>query len=84
VSADWCVGDSNLVVCGTRMKEYSRTSEGIRWCFACRKRVEFQRVVTIPDGMSYYGPSISIDCTNCGAYDGDLFPGRYREWVEQS
>lgn len=82
MSADWCQTNGQVVICGTRMKEYSRQSEGTRWCFCCRRRAEFQRVVTVPDGRSYYGPSIRIECANCKTPDGDLFPGRFREWNE--
>jgi hypothetical protein len=82
MTADWCVGAGDLVICGTAMKEFSCTSEGIKWCFACRKRVEFHRIVMVPDGISYYGPSIDIRCSACGQIDGDLFPGRAREWEE--
>lgn len=80
VWADWCESTDGFSMCGTRMKEHSRKSEGIKWCFHCRTRHEFFFVVTVPDGMSYYGPSASIegikrDCT-------DLFPGWSREWEE--
>lgn len=76
--ADWCAQGPSVVICGTRMKEVSRTSQGERWCFRCRKRHEFFLVVSAPDGPSYYDPSPSIegptrDCT-------DLFPGWEREW----
>jgi hypothetical protein len=65
------------------MKEASRTHEGIKWCFSCRKRQEFVRIVMVPDGMSYYGPSIEITCLECKEIDSDLFPGRTREWEEE-
>lgn len=78
--ADWCATDGQIAISGTRMKEHSRQSEGTRWCFRCRRRVEFERVVTVPDGRSYYDGCVWIECTNCKAADGDLFPGRYREW----
>jgi len=82
MTADWCISDGGFSMSGTRMKEVSRTSEGIRWCFSCRKRVEFNQIIKIPDGMSYYGPSIEIACSSCGSIDSDLFPGRIREWEE--
>jgi hypothetical protein len=54
-----------------------------RWCFYCRKQVAFTRRIHVPvDRMSYYGPHGSIECEN-GHDDGDLFPGRWREWGEQ-
>ncbi len=62
-------------------EEVVREDIGERWCFQCRKRREFQYVVMAPVGMSWYGPSPSIRC-ECGAIDGDLFPGREREWSD--
>ena len=77
ITADWCATDGGISICGTRIKEYSRTPKGVKWCFHCRTRHEFSWVVMVPDGMSYYGPSAHMegvrrDCT-------DLFPGWYRE-----
>lgn len=58
----------------------SEKSLGERWCFYCRKRIEFVLRVHLPDDpMSYYGPHASIKCEQ-GHHDGDLFPGRTREW----
>lgn len=59
----------------------SRRADGQpRWCFSCRKRVGFVRTVHMPDDpMSYYGPHAEIRCEH-GHFDGDLFPGRTREW----
>jgi hypothetical protein len=78
--ADWCEDDGAFAICGTRMKVQWRRSMGQRWCFRHRARHEFFRVLYVPDGLSYYGPSVFIegplsDCT-------DLFPGWYREWEE--
>ncbi len=80
-SADWCVDDGDLAICGTRMVEHSRRSEGVRWCFKCRNRHEFWRVVMAPDGMSYYGPHVEIR----GVTDEcrDLFPGYTWQWAEE-
>lgn len=80
VSADWCEDGGSFVMCGTRMKEHSRRPEGVRWCFHCRARHEFWWVVSVPDGLSYYGPEAAMkgigdDCT-------DLFPGWYREAID--
>lgn len=76
-TADWCVSDGQFSICGTSMKEHSRSAEGVKWCFHCRKRHEFWWVVMAPDGFSYYGPTahmegVKPDCS-------DLFPGWYRE-----
>lgn len=75
--ADWCEDLGGVVLCGTRMREYSRKSEGIKWCFHHRRRHEFWCVVSVPDGMSYYGPSVSIEGTSDDCTD--LFPGWTRE-----
>lgn len=72
-----------LFLCrGPRMREASREDTAIRWCFKERKRVMFQKVVTVPDEPSYYGPHVYIECTSCGTIDGDCFPGHEREWEE--
>lgn len=79
--ADWCVSDGKFAMSGTRMKEHSREPHGeLRWCFRCRAHRQFWLVVKVPDGLSYYGPEASVRCTICDTSDGDLFPGRYREW----
>ena len=52
----------------------------IRWCFNCRAKREFRFIVKVPMGMSYYGPEADIVCGHCRTSDGDLFPGRFREW----
>lgn len=80
-SADWCATDGTIAICGTRMREHSRRSEGERWCFHHRRRHEFWWVVDVPDGPSYYGPNAYMagtdrDCT-------DLFPGWSREPVDE-
>jgi hypothetical protein len=84
VWADWCESDEAFAICGTRMKEYSRRSEGVHWCFRCRRRVEFEWVVMAPDGLSYYGPTAHMECTNCKSANGDLFPGWTRESEDES
>jgi hypothetical protein len=79
-TADWCEATEGFAICGTRMREDSRRLYGRRWCFHCRVRHDFDWVVMVPDGLSYYGPHAEIQgptsqCT-------DLFPGWSREWVE--
>lgn len=79
-TADWCVTDGPVTICGTKYEEYSRDSMGVRWCFHHRRRHEFFWVVMSPAGRSYYGPHASVcgetsDCT-------DLFPGWSREAIE--
>jgi len=76
-TADWCVESPDVVICGARMKESSRRSEGERWCFHCRKRHEFWWVVMVPDGISYYGPEARMEGVKRGC--SDLFPGWFRE-----
>lgn len=52
-----------------------------RWCFACRERVDFRFIVEASKEPSYWPPFTSIQCVH-GHIDGDLFPGRAREWSE--
>jgi hypothetical protein len=69
------------VLCGEPMEERRRVPHRAdRWCFRCRTVRAFQFVVRAPVGVSYYGPTPAVECGTCGASDGDLFPGRYREW----
>ena len=69
-----------VAICsGPQMEEVHRTYDGTRWCFVCRKQRTFDFVVTAPTEPSYYGPTPSI-VGKCGHVDGDLFPGRQREW----
>lgn len=78
--ADWCFSDGKLSISGTRMKEFSRTSFGERWCFRHRRRHEFWHVIMVPDGISYYGPHVEIQGTHLDCTD--LFPGWERNWDE--
>lgn len=78
--ADWCEDSGNLAICGTATKEASRRPLGDRWCFSCRKRHNFDWVVMVPDGMSYYDPHVKIQ--GVGSRCTDLFPGWSREWGE--
>jgi hypothetical protein len=72
----------NAVVCREPMEEAWRQTEGDkeRWCFKCRKRRQFERVCTVPVGVSYYGPNVWIECSICHTTDGDMFPGYFRTW----
>lgn len=77
-----CVTDGTVSVCyGPAMEEIKREALGERWCFTCRARRPFSFYVEIPVGESWYGPSGGIECDR-HHYDGDLFPGHSREWVE--
>jgi hypothetical protein len=70
-------------LCREPSMEVSRKPDGEeRWCFYCRKRTTFERVITMPTFPSYYGPNFSVRCTRAGHDDGDMFPGYYRVWGE--
>lgn len=79
-TADWCADFGGVAICGTRMVEVSRDTEGIKWCFTCRRRHEFWWVVEAPAGFSYYGPSAHMEGIKSGC--SDLFPGWYREAMD--
>jgi hypothetical protein len=66
---------------GPAMKEIRRDSEGVKWCFHCRKRREFFYIVVAPVEPSYYDPNVDIACGHCNTSDGDMFPGHIREWA---
>lgn len=66
---------------GPATEEVTRKPDGEHWCFVCRKRRRFDFVVRAPIEPSYYGPNPSIVC-ELGHTDGDLFPGRFREWPD--
>lgn len=83
MTADWCEEFDGGVICGTDMKEHSRRSEGVKWCFACRRRCEMWWVVMVPAGPSYYGPTAHMECSGCGERESDLFPGWTRDWDEE-
>ncbi len=70
----------NVIICREPMEEISRKPDGDRWCFRCRKVRAFDFVVDAPVEPSYYEPNPSVRCGSCGLFDGDLFPGRSREW----
>ena len=72
-----------VILCGPEMREHSRTSEGVKWCFRHRGRAEFWRVLMVEVEPSYWGPILSIKCGECDATDGDLFPGWTREWDDE-
>lgn len=72
-------------VCGELLEEVVRRTHGeTRYCFSCRAKRRFEYVVLAPVELSYYGPTPRIECATCHVIDGDLFPGREREWGDQS
>lgn len=77
---------TGVIVCGSGpVEETAREPDGEpRWCFKCRTRREFAYVVKSPTTEQgwWWGPVRSIRCATCDTADGDLFPGRYREWDE--
>lgn len=72
----------NVIVCAPTMRESSRTSEGVKWCFTCRARHEFWSIIEVPTTLEgwYWGPTARVECEKCHTVDGDCFPGTYREW----
>lgn len=72
-------------ICGEQLEETVRRPNGEeRFCFVCRKKRAFEFVVLAPvDMLSYYGPTPKIECATCHTTDGDMFPGREREWQEE-
>ena len=66
---------------GPQMVERVNRVDGeTRWCFVCRQRRGFRYIVMAPVEPDWYGPHADIKCGTCNTSDGDLFPGREREW----
>lgn len=76
-----CTRVGNAVIChGGSQVELIRRNDGVRWCFSCRGRHEFEFILTGDAEPSYYEPNPSIRCTNCNADDGDCGFGSFRTW----
>ena len=69
-----------VILCGPEMREHSRSTLGIRWCFTHRKREEFWWVVHVEVEPSYWGPTAGIEGPTCDCCD--LFPGWSRGCAE--
>ena len=77
-----------VVICrGPDMHEVHREKNGEpRWCFQCRKRVDFDFVVESPSREDmeathgFYGPQPHIECRPKRHLDGDVGFGQVREW----
>lgn len=66
---------------GPAMVEVVNRRDGeTRWCFACRQQRDFRYIVMAPAEPDWYGPHADVKCGTCNTSDGDLFPGRQREW----
>jgi hypothetical protein len=74
-----------VTIChGPTMEEASRTPMGVKWCFKCRSRNEFQWIVIAPVidwnneasiAAAYWGPVAHSECGRCKKHGGELFPG---------
>jgi hypothetical protein len=72
---------ATLTICRPRdWVVYRREDLDERWCFVCRKRRMFEFTLSGETGESWYGPNPAVKCTTCHTTDGDLSPGRNREW----
>ncbi len=77
-----CRDVGGAIVCGpSDVYEHARRPNGEpRWCFKCRAIRSCEFVLRGDREPTYYAPWPSIECVTCGTSNGDLFPGRYREW----
>lgn len=76
-----------VTICyGSKMREASRNSMGVKWCFKCRGRYEFEWIVMTPVidwddeasiSAAMWGTTAHSECGNCKRSGGELFPG----WV---
>lgn len=93
--SDLLVDYGNVVICrGPEMKERSRTSMGVKWCFRCRGRHEFHWIVMGADMiydengevsplMYMAEPYAHSECGNCKQRGGELFPGWGYAWEDE-
>ena len=72
-------GDGLIVTFAGPQRVYAERAVGERWCFVCRKRVDFTDRLTGDAEPSYYEPVWTRECPR-GHSDGDLFPGYERTW----
>lgn len=54
--------------------ELRREVAGVKWCFACRKRLRHVAVALADAEPSYYEPIWVVRCAGCGE-DHTHFPG---------
>lgn len=78
-----CTPIQGGILCVDEPSRVTRELDGEpRWCFRCRCVRPFEFVVSYPRSTSWYSPTASVRCSKCNMIDGDLFPGRSREWDE--
>lgn len=70
-------------ICGPRSyRLVSLRTHRVAWCFRCRKHRAHMEKVEAPTDIEdmMWGPIARVYCAACGLTDGDMFPGRWREW----
>jgi hypothetical protein len=84
-----------VTICrGPEMKERHRDPMGVKWCFKCRGRHEFDWIVMgadmaldddgqISPSMYMAEPTAHSECSGCGRRDGQLFPGWSYRWEDE-
>lgn len=74
-----------VIICAPDMEESSRRSMGVKWCFKCRGRHEFDWVVLTPTTLDgwYWGPTAHSECHGCHQQAGELFPGWSYRWEDE-
>ena len=77
-----CRTFGNVTICGpSKWVEFSRDSVGIKWCFQCRKHLEYFWIVEGDPEPNYYGPSARYSCSACNG-DHTLGFGRVYTWED--
>lgn len=85
----------SVILCGTGLtyREKHRDPMGVKWCFKCRGRHEFDWVVeaadmiydddgTISPLMYMAEPIAFSECGGCKQRNGQLFPGWTYRWED--
>lgn len=60
--------------------EVASVQHRVAYCFHCRKDTAHLQTLVETAAATYWGPKIQVNCGECGAVDGDIFPGRERNY----
>jgi len=73
--------ENGFTVCFTDPMEKEVLHTETKWCFGCRKHLDYFWTVWTPKEFSYYGPHSAWVCSRCGN-DRTLFGDREYEQAD--
>lgn len=60
--------------------EVWRVQHRTAFCFHCRKDTTHFQTLVEKTTPTYWGPTSKVVCGDCGSIDGDIFPGKDRNY----